>query len=57
MTRKANDPGFVKLEDMTAADIRWNIERLRNEAANALKHGDALEQYKDSIGEVENGQK
>lgn len=46
MTRKANnDPVFVKLENMTDADIRWNVERLRNEAKAALKHADALEQY------------
>lgn len=46
MTRKANnDPVFVKLENMTDADIRWNVERLRNEAKAAFKHADALEQY------------
>lgn len=60
MTRKGdNDPAFVKLEEMTDADIRWNVERLRNEAKAALKHANALEQYgnNNSINEVLNEQK
>jgi len=30
---------------MTAADIRWNVERLRDEAKAALKHAEALKRY------------
>ena len=51
---------YVELENMTDADIRWNVERLRNEAKAALNHADALERYgetKLSNGEVQNEQK
>ena len=62
MTRKGdNDPAFVKLEEMTDADIRWNVERLRNEAKGALEHADALSRFgkkkRFSNGEVRNEQK
>jgi len=60
MTLKGNDPAYVKLENMSDADIRWNVERLRNEAKAALKHADALEQYgktKLSNGEVQDEHK
>jgi hypothetical protein len=51
---------MVRLEDMSEADIRWNIERLRNEAKATLKHADSLEEYGETIvlnGEVQNEQK
>ncbi len=53
-------PEMVRLEDMSEADIRWNIERLRNEAKATLKHADSLEEYGETIvlnGEVQNEQK
>jgi len=54
------NPIYVELENMTAADIRWNVERLRNEAKATLKHAEALKRYgetKLSNGEVQNDQK
>ena len=39
------EPEYVLLEYMTAEDVRYNVERLRSEAASKQKHADALAAY------------
>lgn len=40
-----SEPEYVLLEDMTDADIKYNVSRLRTEAETKLKHADALEEF------------
>jgi hypothetical protein len=47
-TAKDAEPEYVLLELMTAADIDFNVARLRSEAVAKLKHADALEAYGES---------
>jgi len=45
--RRKNDeePSYVRLEFMSAEDGRFNVRRLRKEAAGRLAHADKLEAY------------
>lgn len=41
----SEEPQYVKLEDLTADDVRFNVARLRAEATTKLAHADALEAW------------
>ena len=36
---------YVKPEDLSEADIEWNVQRLRTEANLAIEHADAFEEW------------
>ncbi|UGY21494.1 hypothetical protein HU675_0045390 [Bradyrhizobium septentrionale] len=42
---KNEEPVYVRLEELSAADIAFNVSRLRSEALAKLAHADALERY------------
>jgi len=42
---KSEDPVYVRLEDMTKADVAYNVARLRSEGQAKLQHADRLETY------------
>jgi hypothetical protein len=41
----AGEPEYVKLEDLSAADVAYNVQRLRREGNAKLKHADALDAF------------
>lgn len=43
--RRGREPEYVLLERMTAADVRYNLRRLRREAKSKLEHADELEEW------------
>jgi hypothetical protein len=43
--RGASEREYVRLEQMSDADIAFNVARLRKEGAAKSKHADALEQF------------
>lgn len=46
VARKANEePVYVKLEYLSAKDIKWNVQHLRSESKAKAKHADALEAW------------
>lgn len=42
---KDSEPEYVLLEDLTKADVEYNVQRLRAEAEAKLAHADALEAW------------
>jgi hypothetical protein len=42
---RGDEPEYVRLEDMSIADLRFNVGRLRREAHAKLAHADALEAF------------
>lgn len=43
--RKGDEPEYVRLEEMTDADIDYNVTRMRRESMAKLHHADALIAY------------
>jgi hypothetical protein len=41
----SDEPEYVLPENMSDADIQFNVDRLRQEATAKLKHADALEEF------------
>jgi hypothetical protein len=41
----SEEPQYIKLEAMTEADVKYNVDRLRSEANAKQKHADALEAW------------
>jgi hypothetical protein len=39
------EPEYVRLEEMSRADIAFNVKRLRREGRAKLAHADALEAF------------
>ncbi len=44
--RVGEEPAYKRLEDMTEAEIDWNLGMLRKSARSRLAHADALQAYK-----------
>jgi len=45
MKKNKKETTYRKLEHLTAADIIWNVERLRAESRAKAEHADRLEAY------------
>lgn len=44
-SRSYEEPEYVLREEMSAADLEFNLKRMRSEAATKLRHCDALEEW------------